>query len=71
MDAKAKRKVIGEMLAKLQRDMDLAVEQMPDDWTRPSWAGIWSAGPRCSARITLPTAYGARPLEHAVRNRQL
>jgi hypothetical protein len=32
MDAKAKRKVIADMLARLQRDMDMAVEQMPDDW---------------------------------------
>src|SRR5262249_21941950 len=32
MDAKAKRKVIAEMLAKLQADLDMAVEQMPDDW---------------------------------------
>ena len=32
MDAKAKRKVIAEWLAELQRDMLAAVEQMPDDW---------------------------------------
>jgi hypothetical protein len=32
MDPKAKRKVIADMLARLQRDMDMAVEQMPDDW---------------------------------------
>ena len=32
MDAKAKRKVIAEWLAELQRDMMAAVEQMPDDW---------------------------------------
>jgi hypothetical protein len=31
MDAKAKRQIIGEMLAKLQRDMDMAAEQMPED----------------------------------------
>jgi hypothetical protein len=31
MDAKGKRKVIAEMLAKLQQDMDMAVEQMPED----------------------------------------
>jgi hypothetical protein len=32
MDAKAKRRVITAMLAMLQRDMDMAIEQMPDDW---------------------------------------
>jgi hypothetical protein len=32
MDAKARRKVIADMLAKLQADMMAAVEQMPDDW---------------------------------------
>ena len=32
MDAKAKRKVIAEWLAELQRDMMAAVDQMPDDW---------------------------------------
>jgi hypothetical protein len=32
MDAKAKRKVIADMLAKLEADMLAAVEQMPDDW---------------------------------------
>jgi hypothetical protein len=32
MDAKAKRKVIADMLAKLQADMLTTVEQMPDDW---------------------------------------
>jgi hypothetical protein len=32
MDAKGKRRVIADMLAKLQRDMDLAVGQMPEDW---------------------------------------
>jgi hypothetical protein len=32
MDAKAKRKVIADMLAELQRDMMAAIEQMPDDW---------------------------------------
>jgi hypothetical protein len=32
MDAKAKRKVIADMLAELQRDTMAAVEQMPDDW---------------------------------------
>jgi hypothetical protein len=30
MDAKAKRKVIANVLARLQRDMDMAVEQMPE-----------------------------------------
>ena len=32
MDAKARRKVIAEMLGKLRTDMDMAVEHMPDDW---------------------------------------
>ena len=32
MDAKAKRRVIADMLAELQCDMMAAVEQMPDDW---------------------------------------
>jgi hypothetical protein len=36
MDAKGKRKVLAEMLAKLRADLDMAVEQMPDDWSRPS-----------------------------------
>ena len=30
--AKAKRKVIADMLAKLQQDLDMAVEKMPEDW---------------------------------------
>ena len=39
MDAKAKRKLLGEWLAKLQADLDMAVEQMPDDWdeTELAW----------------------------------
>jgi hypothetical protein len=32
MDAKAKRRIIIEMLAKLQQDMLAAVERIPDDW---------------------------------------
>jgi hypothetical protein len=32
MDAKGKRKVIADMLAKLQQDLDMAVEKMPEDW---------------------------------------
>jgi hypothetical protein len=32
MDAKAKRKVITEMLAKLQQDMLAAIEKMPAEW---------------------------------------
>jgi hypothetical protein len=45
MDAETKRKVIADMLARLQRDMDTAVEQMPDTGTRPSWAGTLSTAP--------------------------
>ena len=32
MDAKAKRKVIADMLDKLKADMLAAVEKMPEDW---------------------------------------
>jgi hypothetical protein len=32
MDARGKHKVIADMLARLPRDMDIAVEQMPEDW---------------------------------------
>ena len=32
MDAKARRKVIADMLARLQQDMDMAIDQMPEDW---------------------------------------
>jgi hypothetical protein len=46
MDAKAKRKVIADMLAKLQQDLDLVVEQMPDDWgeTELAWYLVHRAG---------------------------
>jgi hypothetical protein len=32
MDAKGKRRIIGEWLAKLQTDMLAAIERMPEDW---------------------------------------
>jgi hypothetical protein len=32
MDAKGKRRAITEMLDKLRADLDMAVENMPDDW---------------------------------------
>jgi hypothetical protein len=32
MDAMAKRKDLAAWLAKLQADLDLAVEQMPEEW---------------------------------------
>ena len=37
MDAKGRRKVIADMLAKLQADMMAAVERVPDDWDETSW----------------------------------
>jgi len=37
--AKAKRKVIADMLAELQRDMMAASSRCPTTGTRPSWLG--------------------------------
>ena len=59
MDAKAKRKVIAEWLAELQRDMMAAVDQMPDDWdeTELGWylvhrAEMLTRTADCAARLT-------------------
>ena len=39
MDGKAKRRIVREMLDKLERDIFLAVEKMPEDWdeTELAW----------------------------------
>jgi hypothetical protein len=71
MDAKAKRKVIGDMLDKLKADMLAAVEQMPEDWneTEPAWYLV--------RRAELFYIYGPsdrlrrKAYEHAVRSRRL
>jgi hypothetical protein len=69
MDAKGKRKVIAEMLAKLQRDMDSAVESMPDDWdeTEPAWylvhrAELFTRAADRLRRITYSNALRTRGL---------
>jgi hypothetical protein len=69
MDATAKRKVIADMLARLQRDMDMAVEQMPDDWdeTELGWYLVHRA------EMFHRTADRPRRMayEHALRDRRL
>jgi hypothetical protein len=69
MDAKAKPKVIAEWLAKLQADMDLAVEQIPDDWdeTELAWYLVHRAGlfTRTADRLR------RKAYEHAVRSWRL
>jgi hypothetical protein len=70
MDAKAKRKVIADMLAKLQRNMEMVVE-MPGDWdeTEP--------GPYLVHRAEMFSTHHfanrmrRKAFEHAVRNRGL
>jgi hypothetical protein len=65
MDAETKRKVIADMLARLQRDMDTAVEQMPDDWdeTELGWYLIRRAELFHRKRCALPTLLEARRFE--------
>jgi hypothetical protein len=69
MDAKARRKVIAGWLAKLQRDMMAAVEQMPDDWdeTELGWYLMHRAGlfHRSADRLR------RKAYEHALRSRRL
>ena len=61
MDAKGKRKVITDMLAKLQADLDMAVEQMPEDWDETSCNGISFAAPSCSISTAPRIACAASP----------
>ena len=73
MDAKAKRRTIIEMLAKLQQDMLAAVERTPDDWDEValSWYLLHRArrrrpGPRWGRwRVTtaLPSARSRTPCD--------
>jgi hypothetical protein len=61
-DAKAKRRIIGEWLAKLQADLDMAVEQMPEDWDETSCNGISFAAPSCSISTAPRIACAASPI---------
>jgi hypothetical protein len=69
MDAKAKRKVIAEMLAKLQQDMNMAVEKMPEDWdeTELQWYLVHRAELFTRSTDRLPR----KAYEHAVRSRRM
>jgi hypothetical protein len=49
------------MLAKLQTDLDMAVEQMPDDWDETSCNGISFAAASCSISTALRIACAASP----------
>jgi hypothetical protein len=69
MDAKAKRKVIGEMLAKLQRDLDMAVAQMPDD--RDETELGWYLVHRGELFTRTADRLRRKAYEHAVRSRRL
>ena len=70
MDAKAKRKVIAEWLAELQRDMMAAVEQMPDDWaeTELGWYLVHRAELFSVSHVD---RLRRKAYEHALRSRRL
>ena len=69
MDAKAKRKVVADMLAKLQRDMDMAVEQMPDDWDETKLA--WYLVQRAEMFHNTADRLRRKAYENALRTRRL
>jgi hypothetical protein len=58
-----KRRVITDMLAKLQADMMAAVEQMPDDWdeTELAWYLVHRAGVHPRRRSRAPHGLRVRP----------
>jgi hypothetical protein len=69
MDAKAKRTLLGEWLAKLQRDMDLAVEQMPEDWDETELA--WYLVHRAEMFTRTSDRLRRKAYERAVKSRRL
>jgi hypothetical protein len=71
MDAKAKRQVIADMLAKLQRDMDMAVEQMPDDWDETELAWYLVHRAEMFSAHHFANHIRRKAFDHAVRNRRL
>ena len=64
MDAKAKRKVIADMLDKLKADMLAAVEQMPDDWDETELA--WYLVHRAELLTRTTDRLRRKAYEHAV-----
>jgi hypothetical protein len=69
MDAKAKRKVIADMLATLHRDMLAAVEQMPEDWDETELA--WYLVRRAELFTRTADRLRRKVYEHAVQSRRL
>jgi hypothetical protein len=68
MDAKAKRKVIADMLDKLKADMLAAVEQMPDDWDETELA--WYLVHRAELLTRTTDRLRRKACEHALRSRR-
>jgi hypothetical protein len=69
MDAKAKRKVIANMLARLRRDMLVAVDQTPDDWDETELG--WYLVHRAEMFHRTADRLRRKAYENALRTRQL
>jgi hypothetical protein len=69
MDAKAKCKVIADMLAKLLTDMLAAVEQMPEDWDETELG--WYLVHRAEQFARTTDRLRRKVYENALRSRRL
>jgi hypothetical protein len=69
MDAKAKRRVITDMLDKLKADMLAAVEQMPEEWDETELA--WYLVHRAEMFHRTADRLRRKAYENALRTRRL
>jgi hypothetical protein len=69
MDAKAKRRIVREMLDKLKRDMFLAIDRMLDDWDEVGWYLVRRAELFCIHRAS--DRLRRKAYENALRTRRL